>query len=54
MGSRQIKMIEIIIITNLPNDFSGTSEAKDVWNEVKNYSHELHENRLKWISENEF
>ena len=54
MGNRKIKMIETIILENLPDDFSGIYEAKGVWNEVKNFFYEIDENTTKWVSENEF
>ncbi len=54
MGRREIEMIETITVKNFPDEFSGTYEAKGVWNEVKNYFHELDENTTKWVSENEF
>ena len=54
MGSREIEMIETITVKNLPDEFSGTYEAKGVWNEVKNFFHEVDENTTKWVSENEF
>lgn len=54
MGKREIEMVETITVKNLPDEFSGTYEAKGVWNEVKNYFHEIDENTTKWVSENEF
>ena len=54
MGNREIEMIETITVKNLPDEFSGTYEAKGVWNEVKNYFHEMDENTTKWVSKNEF
>ena len=54
MGRREIEMIETITVKNFPDEFSGTYEAKGVWDEVKNYFHELNENTTKWVSENEF
>ncbi len=54
MGNREIEMIETITVKNLPKEFSGTYEAKGVWNEVKNFFYELDENSTKWVSENEF
>jgi len=54
MGKREIEMIETITINNLPHEFSGTYEAKGVWNEVQNYFIEINENQTKWKSKNEF
>ena len=54
MGKREIDMIETITERNLPDVFSGTYEAKGVWNEVKNYFSELDDNKTKWETENEF
>lgn len=53
MGKRKIDMIETITVRSLPEEFSGTYEAKGVWNEVKNFFHEEGEN-TKWVTENEF
>lgn len=54
MGKREIEMVETITKRDLPNEFSGTYEAKGMWNEVKNYFHEAGPNKTKWITENEF
>lgn len=54
MGKRDIEMIETITVRNLPEEFSGTYEAKGVWNEVKNHFIPLDENRTLYRCENEF
>tara|TARA_R110001583_G_scaffold16155_1_gene65609 strand:+ start:11284 stop:11718 length:435 start_codon:yes stop_codon:yes gene_type:complete len=54
MGKREIEMIETITVNKLPDEFSGTYEAKGVWNEVQNYFIEVDENVTKWKSVNEF
>jgi hypothetical protein len=54
MGKRQCEMVETITVKNLPHEFSGTYEAKGVWNEVKNYMEEVDENTTKWRAESEF
>jgi hypothetical protein len=54
MGKREIEMVETITIRNLPYEFSGTYEAKGVWNEVKNYFFEEEKDATKWVTENEF
>jgi hypothetical protein len=54
MGKRDIEMIETITTRNLPEEFSGTYEAKGVFNFVNNKFAELSPNKTKWITENEF
>lgn len=54
MGKREIKMIETITVNNLPHEFSGTYEAKGVWNQVQNYFMDLDDNKTLWKSVNEF
>jgi carbon monoxide dehydrogenase subunit G len=54
MGKRTIEMIETITVRNLPEEFSGTYEAKGVFNIVKNRFVALPDNRTKYISEQEF
>ena len=54
MDKREIDMIETITSRNLPDEFSGTYEAKGIWNEIRNYFHEVDPDKTKWISENEF
>lgn len=54
MGKREIEMIETITVRNLPSEFSGTYEAKGVFNVVKNRFVALPGNRTKYITENEF
>jgi len=54
MGKREIEMIETITKRDLPNEFSGTYEAKGVWNDMKNYFSIVDENKTKWASEVEF
>ena len=54
MGKREVIMVETITVRNFPDEFSAIYEAKGVWNEVKNYFHEVDENTTKWVSENEF
>jgi hypothetical protein len=47
MNSREIEMIETILVRDLPNEFSGTYEAKGVFNIVKNTFIALSNNRTK-------
>ncbi len=54
MGRREVEMVETITVRNLPDEFSGTYEAKGVWNEVKNFFHEAGPDKTRWVSENEF
>ena len=54
MGKREVEMIETITNNNLPDDFSGTYEAKGVFNRISNKFIATSENQTKWISENEF
>jgi len=54
MGKREIEMIETITVRNLPEVFSGTYEAKGVFNIVKNRFIPLLDNRTKFISQQEF
>lgn len=54
MGKREIEMIETITVRNLPDEFSGTYEAKGVFNMVRNKFIPVGENKTKYISEQEF
>lgn len=54
MGKREIEMIETITVKNLPHEFSGTYEAKGVWNEVKNYFEKIDDQTTRWRSESYF
>lgn len=54
MGKREVEMIETITVNNLPDELSGTYEAKGVWNLVKNTFEETPQGTTIWESENEF
>lgn len=54
MGSREIEMIETIIKRDLPKEFTGTYEAKGVYNKQVNRFVTVGNNKTKWISETEF
>ncbi|MCB2219736.1 MAG: SRPBCC family protein [Bacteroidetes bacterium] len=54
MGQREVEMIETITRRNLPEEFSGTYEAKGVWNMQVNFFEELGEKATLWRSESEF
>ncbi|MDZ4722758.1 MAG: SRPBCC family protein [candidate division Zixibacteria bacterium] len=54
MGNREIEMIETITVRNLPDEFSGTFEAKGVFNVVTIKFVPVSANQTKYISEQEF
>ncbi len=54
MGKRDLEMVETILVRDLPREFSGTYEAKGVFNVVKNYFEAINENQTKYTAENEF
>ncbi len=54
MGKREIEMIETITVRNLPEEFSGTYEAKGVFNIVKNKFISLPDGKTKYITDYEF
>jgi hypothetical protein len=54
MGSREVEMVETIMVKDLPREFSATYEARGVWNEVKNYFEKVDEQTTRWHSECEF
>ncbi len=47
-------MIETINVRNLPDEFTGTYEAKGVWNKVSSKFVPLSDTKTKYISEQEF
>lgn len=51
---RKFELIETITVKNLPDEFSGTFEAKGMFNKINNYFTEEGPNKTKWTSENEF
>lgn len=53
-GKREIEMTETILSRKLPDEFSATYEAKNVWNEVRNYFKETGPNKTNWEFETEF
>ena len=53
MKGRKIEMIETITSRNLPREFSGTYEAKGVFNSIENHFYELGK-KTRWVAENEF
>lgn len=54
MGNRKIEMIETIEERNLPDVFSGTYEAKGVFNRVVNRFEKTGEQETRYTTENEF
>ena len=53
MGKRSMEMIETITKRNLPDEFSGTYDAKGVHNVVINHFHD-EGNATRWVLETEF
>lgn len=54
MGKREIVMVETITVRNLPEEFSGTYEAKGVFNIVKNHFIKLDDQKTKYVTDQEF
>jgi carbon monoxide dehydrogenase subunit G len=54
IGKRNIEMVETITVSQLPEEFSGTYEAKGVLNIVKNKFMPLPGNRTRYVTEQEF
>lgn len=54
MGKRDMEMVETITKRDLPNEFSGTYDAKNVHNLVINRFTELSPTRTRWETENVF
>lgn len=54
MGKRDVEMIETITVKNLPDEFTGTYEAKGVFNIVKNRFQKIDDNKTRYITEQEF
>lgn len=54
MGKRDIEMIETVISCNLPEEFTGSYEAKGVYNIVKNSFQQINENSTRYVTEQEF
>lgn len=53
MGRRRIEMTETIITRDLPDEFSGTYDAKGVHNIVRNYFHDQGET-TRWVLDSDF
>jgi hypothetical protein len=54
MGKREIEMIETVIVRNLPEEFSGSYEAKGVYNIVKNKFIFVSPQKTLYVTEQEF
>lgn len=54
MGNREVDMIETITVRDLPREFSGTYEAKNVYNHVVNNFIPVGDNKTKYIAHTEF
>lgn len=54
MGKRELEMIETITAKNLPEEFSGTYDAKGVHNIVRNFFEQVDEHTTKHTADNEF
>lgn len=53
-GGRRIEMIETIVRRDLPDEFTGTYEAKGVMNWVSNRFEQEGPDKTRWITESEF
>ena len=53
-GNREMEMIETVTVRNLPHEFSGTYEAKGVYNIVKNKFVSVSNNKTILTNEQEF
>jgi hypothetical protein len=53
-GKREVELIETITVRNLPDEFSGTYEAKGIYNHIVNKFIPVSENKTKWVSHTEF
>lgn len=54
INGRTLEMIETIVTRNLPDEFSGTYDAKNVHNVSRNFFIEDGPNRTRYVAENEF
>ena len=53
-GSHKIELLETIISNNLPDEFTGRYEAKQMVNTMKNTFTEISENETRWEAEIEY
>jgi uncharacterized membrane protein len=54
MNGREIEMIETITKRDLPDEFSGTYDAKGVHNIIVNRFYEDGPDKTRWVTESEF
>lgn len=54
MGKREVEMVETIVVSKFPDEFSATYEAKGVWNKVENFFSEPKPGLTVWRSDNQF
>ena len=54
MGKRMMEMTETVTVRQLPDEFSGTYEMKNVYNEVKNKFIPLGPDKTKYLTESTF
>jgi hypothetical protein len=54
MGKRMMEMTETVTVRQLPDEFSGTYEMKNVYNEVKNKFIPLGPDKTKYMTESTF
>ncbi len=54
MNGRKVEMIETITTRKLPDEFSGTYEAKGVFNSMVNKFFEVGPDKTRWVAETEF
>ena len=53
-NGRRIEMVETVTVRDLPREFSGTYEAKGVYNEVKNFFSASGPSKTRYVSEQYF
>ena len=51
---RKIEMIETIVTRDLPDEFSGTYEAKGVFNTISNHFYEQGADKTRWVMKSDF
>ncbi|MEX0330820.1 MAG: SRPBCC family protein [Puniceicoccaceae bacterium] len=54
MGKREVELVETITVRDFPDKFSGTYEAKGVWNLVENRFEKTGPQATKWTIQTEF
>ena len=54
MGKREFDMIETITVHDLPDEFSGSYQAPNVFNTFVNKFEAVDENTTRWLTESDF